>query len=181
MHADLRGLGDEAGGAIAQIGFAGTFVDESTATAGSGDIGAMDGAVAIGAAVRQRQTCSVMVSSMALQTEGRFVEDQQSGVGRAVDDVTEQAVFGDGRVLIGIRSAILGMAIQTQGIDVGASDFEIAAIGTTVGIVTVDAAHLSFAEGMVVRHAHLGDLGRVAFEAGFVGLPHGANDVIGFR
>jgi len=55
LNACMRGLGDDARGARKQIPFAGTFVDETASVAWRGHVGSVNGAVAIGTAVRQGQ------------------------------------------------------------------------------------------------------------------------------
>lgn len=81
-------------------------------------------------------------------------------------------------MLVGERSAILRVATQTELIHV--CGLEISSRRAAMGIVAVRAFHLSFAQRMVVGHAHLSALGLVAPEAGIIRLPERLHDGLCF-
>ena len=69
-------------------------------------------------------------------------------------------------MLVGKRPAILRMASEAKLIDV--RNAQIISGRPAMRIVAIVAAHLGFAQGMVIGHAELSDLGEVAFQASIV-------------
>ena len=136
-----------------------SLVHKSTAAAGGGSIGPVDGAVTIRTAVGQRCAGTVVVASMALQTECRFTHAQQIRVGGTVRTVAKHTILRHRRMLVGEGSAMLRMATQTELVAIGHA--QVVPGRPTVRIMAICATHLSFPQRMVVRQAHLTPLGLV--------------------
>src|ERR1019366_2455874 len=89
-------------------------------------------------------------------------------VRRSVRRVALHAIFRDRRVLERERPLILGMAAETKFVGIG--HLEIVARAAAVGIVTIHAAHLAFANGVMVGQITFGILLLVAAEAVLISL-----------
>ena len=139
----------------------------------------MNRSVTIRAAVGQGQAGSVVVPSVALQTQGGFAHGKQIRVGRAVRGMTSHAVFRYWWMLVGKGSAILGMTAQTE--PVGIRHAQIISRGSAMRIVAICTTHLSFPQRVMVRQAHLTALSLVAPQTSIVGLPARLHDGFGFR
>lgn len=156
-----------------------SLVDESATTAGSSDVGAMNRSMTISTAIRQRPARAVVMAGMALQAKRRFTHGQQICVRRAMGVVARHAVFCYRWMLICKWAAILGMAAQTELVDV--RRLQVIAGWSAMSIMAIHAAHLAFAKRVVVWHAHLRGLGRVTFKAGIICLRHGPDYRVGLR
>lgn len=82
-------------------------------------------------------------------------------------------------MLIGKGPAILGMTLQAKLIDVRRP--QIVSGRAAMRIVTIRAAHLSFAQRVMVRQAHFTALRLVTFQASIVGLPPWLYECFRFR
>ena len=151
------------------------FVDESAATAGRRDVGAVYRSVAVRAAIVQGQTGPVVMARMALQTQGGFTHQQQVRIRRAMGGVAIQAVFRHRRVLVGKRPAILRMAAKTKLVHVRRAQVIVRV--PSVRIMAIRTGHFAFAERVMIRHAQLRVLSLMTSQTGIVarrpGLNHG--------
>src|ERR1035437_10258463 len=85
------------------------LVDKSAATAWSWYIGAVILAVAVCAAIGNRETSSVEVGRVTLQTQRGLADGEESGVGRPMRGVATQTILRRRRMLVGERPPILRM------------------------------------------------------------------------
>lgn len=139
----------------------------------------MDRPMTVGASVRYREAGAVVMAGMALQAKRGLADAEQICVRRTVRRVAGHAVFGDRRMLVGKRSAILCVAAEAELICVRGA--KIVSAGSSMRIMAVGALHLSFAQRVMVWHAHLRPLALVASQAGVIGLPVGLDNRLGFR
>jgi hypothetical protein len=80
--------------------------------------------------------------------------------------MAKRAIFGDRGMLIGKWPTILCMAGQAELIR--ARRAQIISRGSAMRVVAIVAAHLAFAQRVVIRHAELSRLGLMAFQASIV-------------
>lgn len=93
--------------------------------------------------------------------------------------VATEATLRHGRMLIGKWSAVLCVAAQAELVHVCGS--QIMARCSTVRVVAIGAAHLAFAQRVMIGHAHLRPLRLVTAQAGFIRHRPGLNGGICFR
>lgn len=116
----------------------------------------MNCVMAIGTAVHQRQTRAVVVRRMTLQAERRLAHSQHVLVRRTVCGVALEAALVYGSVLESEWPLIFGVAAETEFIGVG--QFQIVSRTAAMRIVAIYAAHLGFANRMVIRKIRFGIL-----------------------
>ena len=132
------------------------LVDEPATTAGSGDIGAVNRAMAVSATIGNRQTGAVMVATMALQAQGRLAHIQQIGVRRTMWHVAQHAILAYRWVLVRKRSAILCVAAETKLVQICIA--QVLSGCASMRVMAIDASQLSFTIGVMVGQTTLGSL-----------------------
>lgn len=123
----------------------------------------MNCVMTIGTAVDQGQTRAVVVRRVALQAQRRLAHREQVLVRRTMRGMTLEATLVDRRVLEREGTLILGMAAETEFVGVG--HLQIVARAAAMRIMTVHAAHLGFANRVVVGKIGFGILRLVAPQA----------------
>ena len=126
-------------------------------------VGAVNRVMAVGAAVHYRQARAVVMGGMTLQAERRLTDRQHVLIGGAVRRVTLHAVLVHRRVLKGKWPLKLGMTLEAELVRIGS--VEIVARAAAMRVMAINAAHLRFADGMVVRQIGLSLLFAVALQA----------------
>ena len=112
--------------------------------------------MAIRAPVDQRQTRAVVVRRMTLEAERRLAHAQHVLVRRTVRGVALETALVYRSMLESEWPLVFGVAAETEFIGVG--QFQIVPRTAAVRIVTIHAAHLGFADRMVIRKIPFGIL-----------------------
>ena len=155
------------------------LVDKPAATTGCGHIGAVNRAMAVGAAVGHREAGSVVVADVALQAQRGLADRQQVGVWRSMGRVAAEAVFRYRRMLVSEGTAILCVAAQAKLVHVRRA--QVMSRSSSVRVVAIGTTHFAFAQRVVVRHAHLRTLRLMTAQTSFVRHRARLNEDVGLR
>jgi len=131
----------------------------------------MNGAVAVRATVQQRHAGTVVVSGMTLQAQHGLAHLEHVPMHRPVRGVALQAAFCHGGVLVGERPLKFRVALETELIEVVSA--QIVGRGPAMRVMAVRAAHLGFANRVMIGEIAFCGLFAVTADAGLISLTAG--------